>query len=74
MGEVIRTYYESGQLKSEVFVVNNMRNGEYKQYWNNGQLYCILFYIDNMINGEYKQYLKNGHQRVHLVLPAVRRR
>jgi antitoxin component YwqK of YwqJK toxin-antitoxin module len=32
MGKVVRTYYESGELKSEVFVVNNKKNGEYKQY------------------------------------------
>ena len=50
MAEVIKTYYPTGELESEVFVVNNKKNGEYKRYY------------------------ENGHQRVHLVLPAVRRR
>ncbi len=36
MGEVIRTYYESGELKSEVFAINDKKNGEYKSYYESG--------------------------------------
>jgi antitoxin component YwqK of YwqJK toxin-antitoxin module len=31
MAEVKREYYSSGELKSEVFVINNVKNGEYKE-------------------------------------------
>ncbi len=58
MGEVIRTYYESGELKSEVFAINDKKNGKYKSYWKN----------------EHQRVRRRWHQRVHLVLPAVRRR
>jgi antitoxin component YwqK of YwqJK toxin-antitoxin module len=50
MAEVKREYYNSGELRSEVFEINGKKEGEYKTYY------------------------ENGHQRVHLVLPAVRRR
>ena len=32
MAEVKRTYYESGELESEYFVLNGKINGEYKEY------------------------------------------
>jgi antitoxin component YwqK of YwqJK toxin-antitoxin module len=36
MAEVKRTYYSSGELKSEVFILNDKMNGEYKEYYENG--------------------------------------
>ena len=38
MAEVKRTYYLSGELESEVFVINDKMNGEYKEYYDDGQL------------------------------------
>jgi antitoxin component YwqK of YwqJK toxin-antitoxin module len=71
MQDVERTYYPSGELKSEVFVVNGKRNGEYKLYretgcdYNNmssidsfGKLHIICTYVDGKRNGEYKEYFK----------------
>jgi antitoxin component YwqK of YwqJK toxin-antitoxin module len=50
---VKREYYPSGnpsdQLKSEVFVNDGIREGEYKEYYENGQ-----------IDGEYKSYYNDG--------------
>ena len=40
------TYYDDDKLESEVFVLNNRKNGEYKSYWSNGELYEICNYID----------------------------
>ena len=39
MAEVVRTYYESGELESECFEINDKKNGEYKSYHPNGKLY-----------------------------------
>ena len=49
MGEVIKTYYDTGQLRSEVFVIDGKENGESKYYHKNGQLKLIQFYIDGKI-------------------------
>ena len=52
MAEVKRTYYNNGELESEVFVINGKRNGNYKEYHENGQLMEICSYIDGKKNGE----------------------
>ena len=46
MAEVNRTYYKTGELKSECFEINGKKNGEYKRYHQNGQLNIICSYID----------------------------
>ena len=46
MAEVKRTYYKSGELKSEVFVIDGKMYGEYKKYHSNGELYIICSYVD----------------------------
>ena len=52
MAEVKRTYYETGELESEVFLLNGKKNGEYKSYRENGQLESISSYNNDEINGE----------------------
>ena len=42
MAEVERIYYRSGKLKSEVFVINGKKNGEFREYHKNGQLREIV--------------------------------
>ena len=42
---VEREYYPSGELMSEVFVNNGIREGEYKDYYENGQICVIYNYI-----------------------------
>ena len=36
MGELVRTYYETGELKEEYFIFNDKKEGEYKSYHSNG--------------------------------------
>ena len=45
MAEVVRTYYDTGELESEVYMVNGKMNGIYKRYYMNGQLETICSYI-----------------------------
>ena len=63
MAEVKREYYKSGELKSEVFVINGKYHGEYKKYYENGQLELLCSYIDNKMNGEIKSYFPDGQLR-----------
>ena len=51
MAEVKRTYYESGELLSEVFEINGKKNGEYKRYNELGMLIKTSMYD----NGELKE-------------------
>ena len=58
MAEVVRTYYYTGELESEVYNVNGKKNGEYKKYHPSGQLWEICSYTDDKRNGECKVYYK----------------
>jgi len=60
MAEVKREYYNSGELRYEVIVINDIKNGLYKEYFENGQLAEMHTYIDNKLNGEYESYYRNG--------------
>ncbi len=53
-------YYLTGELYSEVFVINGKREGEYKSYYKDGNIWIICNYINDIIHGEYKQYHQNG--------------
>jgi antitoxin component YwqK of YwqJK toxin-antitoxin module len=59
---VDRTYYdpEKTQLKSEVFIHMEKREGIYKEYYKNEQLCKKVNYINGKENGIYKSYFKNG--------------
>jgi antitoxin component YwqK of YwqJK toxin-antitoxin module len=48
---VQREYYQSGALKSEIFVNAGKKEGEYKAYHSNGQLYNICNYINDKKEG-----------------------
>jgi antitoxin component YwqK of YwqJK toxin-antitoxin module len=47
MAEVKRMYYPTGELKSEVFIINGKKNGERKSYHENGQLKTICNYVND---------------------------
>ncbi len=58
--ELVRTYYDNDILKEEYFVVNDVKEGEFKEYFITGQLYSICNYINGIIEGELKCYHTNG--------------
>jgi antitoxin component YwqK of YwqJK toxin-antitoxin module len=60
MAEVVRTYHDTGELLSEVYVIDGKKNGIYKEYYYSGQLWVICSYTDDKINGEYKIYYPSG--------------
>ena len=71
--EVIKTYYDSGKLKSEVVMINNKKEGEYKEYYENGQLNVKSIYIDDWFHKicEKRQNMNKNlvklHQLIHLL-------
>ena len=48
MTEVEYKYYKTGELESEVLLINGMRNGCYKKYHTNGVLDNITYYTDSI--------------------------
>ena len=58
--QVIRNYYETGELQEEYFQLNGKKEGEYKRYNYNGNLYAICNYFNGHPKGEYKSYHENG--------------
>ena len=63
MTAVRRQYYESGNLMSEIFVMNGKKHGECKYYYDYEKKLRIMSikpYIDNKLNGEIKNYYDLG--------------
>ncbi len=60
MAEVVRTYYESGELCQEYFEVDGKKEGEYKSYYQSGNIKEIVPYINGLQHGEIKWYWDNG--------------
>lgn len=54
------SWYENGQLKSEVNFINGKRNGKVLNYYDNGQLKSDLTYKGDKKEGELVTYWKNG--------------
>ncbi len=59
--QVIRTYYDTGELKEEYFEINGQKEGHYKRYYKNGILEKNCNYVNGKMNGEYKTYYPNGN-------------
>jgi antitoxin component YwqK of YwqJK toxin-antitoxin module len=59
--QVIRTYYETEELREEYFQLNGNKEGEYKSYHKNCNLWIICNYVDDKRNGERKSYYDNGN-------------
>jgi len=57
---ICKTYYKNGQLKCEVYIINNNREGEYKSYYENGNKYIKTYFINDKVNGNLKLYEVNG--------------
>ena len=56
-----KTYYKnSGEIKSEITVKNNKKNGVAKKYYPTGELHTLVNYVDNVKEGEAIWYYKNG--------------
>ncbi len=64
MAELRRQYYLTGELYSEVFIINGKKEGQFRSYYPNGTLCIICNYVNGKINGEYKQYHQNGQLNV----------
>jgi len=52
------TFYEQGNLKSEVTFKDNKRNGYQKEYAENGDLLKISKYVDDLIQPEAEEIMK----------------
>ena len=53
--DVIRDYHENEQLKEEYCLINNKKEGLYKEYYKNGQICEICNYVGGQINGGYNR-------------------
>ena len=59
---IYREYHdkEKTKIKSEVFMTNGKKEGEYKSYYKNGELHEKVNYIDGLKQGIEKSYYDNG--------------
>ena len=48
MAEVVKTYYDNGELKSRANYKNDERDGLYEIWYSNGQLWTRAIYKDGV--------------------------
>ena len=58
--EVIRKYYDTGELLSEEFIITGKKEGAHKTYYKNGNLHQITNYINDHKNGYSYEYYEKG--------------
>ena len=61
MGELVRKYYETGELKEEYFIFNDKKEGDYKSYQDDGQLNVVCNYINDKKEGEFRCQIGRAH-------------
>ena len=62
-GQCVRevSYYETGALKMEGAMENNLRQGEWISYFPDGKMQSSGFFKDGIRVGKAKVYYENGH-------------
>ncbi|MFO7827745.1 MAG: hypothetical protein R6V23_03910 [Bacteroidales bacterium] len=55
-----KSYFDNGNLKSEITVKNKRKNGPAKKYYTTGELHTKVNYVNNIKEGEAVWYYKNG--------------
>ena len=57
--DIEKTYYENGNLQSEITTLNGISNGIAKLYYESGKIRTKGFYIDGKENGIWNIYYEN---------------
>ena len=55
-----KSYYPTGQLKSECTTKDGKNEGTFKKYWENGNLMIECVFKDGKFNGPYTEYDEYG--------------
>ncbi|MBZ0166145.1 MAG: ankyrin repeat domain-containing protein, partial [Candidatus Omnitrophica bacterium] len=55
-----KTWYESGNIRSEDNYRHGKLNGDIKRYYENGQFFSESIYVDGQRNGRHRFYLSDG--------------
>lgn len=63
-----KAYYETGELFVEVYAVDCLNEGSYKQYWKNGKIKMEGSYDKNEAKGLWKYYFKKGNLKSEGIL------
>jgi antitoxin component YwqK of YwqJK toxin-antitoxin module len=53
---IVREYYDSGNIKSEYALSNGKKNGVQRDFYENGVQRKIAHYLDDILTGEYIQF------------------
>ena len=64
---VLKEYYSSDNLKSEVFIINNKREGIYKEYYETGEIKTTRTYISDNIHDKEITYDIDGFKRTESI-------
>ena len=55
-------HYETGELKTEMNLVDGKPDGECKNYWKNGNPQYTSTYVDGVLHGDVTKYDEDGQQ------------
>ena len=53
-------YYESGEVKSKVKLLDGKRQGEYIEFYVSGEVESKANYVDDKVQGEFIAYYESG--------------
>ena len=55
-----KQWYKNGQIASEYYYKDGLKDGTHKQWYNNGQPFTYKEYKDGKLEGEFKEWFYNG--------------
>ena len=58
---ILKSHYKNGTLKTELSMLNGVRNGVSKNYYPNGALWQEVHYVNGVKHGLAKTYYKTGY-------------
>ena len=64
--DVVKTYYDNGELKSRANYKNGERDGQYEIWYSNGQIWTSANYKDGNLDGLCETWYENGQQWVRV--------
>lgn len=64
-GGVVKSYYENGNLRSELKYNDGKLNGECKWYYESGKPMMVSTYVMGVLEGEAWRWYENGQKEAH---------
>lgn len=62
--DIQKSYFDNGNVKTEISFINNIRDGYTKYYFENGNLSEEMFFCEGILTGTYLQFYESGQKKL----------